>query len=59
MAHLEVILIGTKHCTVPKSAGLLRCLQMKITTKLQDEAKMNVTFERGSAQDPSVQSSLC
>jgi len=26
--------------------------------ELQNEAKMNVTFERGSAQDPSTQSSL-
>jgi len=27
--------------------------------KLQNEAKMNATFERGSARDPSAQSSLC
>jgi len=27
--------------------------------KLWNEAKTHVTFERGSAQDPSVQSSLC
>jgi len=27
--------------------------------ELQNEAEMNVTFERGSAQDPSAQSSLC
>jgi len=27
--------------------------------KLQNEAKMNVTFERGSVQEPSAQSSLC
>jgi len=27
--------------------------------KLWNEAEMNVTFERGSAQDPLAQSSLC
>jgi len=44
------------HCTK-------RCrpfeLFAKENCKLQNEAKMNVTFERGSARDTSAQSSLC
>jgi len=46
-----------QQCTVLKAAGLLSCLWMKIIS-FGMKLKMNVTFERGSAQDPLVQSSL-
>jgi len=45
-------------CTALKATGLLSCLQNE-NCKLWNKAKMNVTFERGSARDPSAQSSLC